>query len=144
MKSPLEETPKVLEKIGLFIVLFNLIDSNLTTEFVYLINQTNPQTRPILDFLNSQQISLKYKILEKFTGEKLCKEIEALNNFRNYLSHGSYGVNMATKKISTTKLNRAGKYENKTIDEKILDEYILRIREVLGEFHKLHLKRMGK
>ena len=143
MKSPLEENPKVLEKIGLFIVLFNLIDSSLSIEFVYIIKQSDQKVRPILDFLSSQQISFKLKILENFTGNNICSEIREINEFRNHISHGTYGKN-SLGSISNTKRNRKGRYINLTLDEKILDKYIKREREVLNKFHRLRLKRMGK
>ena len=41
MVSPLEKHPEILEKIGLFVVLFNLIDGRLNLEFYYLLDQKN-------------------------------------------------------------------------------------------------------
>jgi len=144
MKSPLEDNPKVLEKIGKFIVLFNLIDSGLSIEFIYIISQIDPKVRPILDFLCSQQISIKLQILKNFTGDDICSEIDNINEFRNHISHGTYGKNSLSGSLSNTKRNRKGKYTNIPLDEKILDKYIEREREVLNKFHQLRLKRMKK
>lgn len=144
MKSPLEDNPKVLEKIGLFIVLFNLIDSDLSIEFIYIISQIDPRVRPILDFLCSQQISIKLQILKNFTGDDLCSEINEINEFRNCISHGTYGKNSSSGSLSNIKRNRKGKYSSMLLDEIILDKYIEREREVLNKFYQLRLKRMGK
>ena len=126
MKSPLEENTKLLEKIGLFIVLFNSIDSSLGVEFFYIINQTKPKLRPILDFLCSQSISIKTDILKEFTGNDICWEIEGINIFRNYISHGVYGKNAGSGEISNSKKNRKGKYNSIPLNEEILDKYIER------------------
>jgi len=141
MKSPLEENPKILEKIGLFTVLFNLIDSNLSMEFYYILNQNNIKTKLVLDFLYSQQVSIKLQILQNFTGENFCSEIKEINDFRNCISHGIYG-RTSLGVISNTKRNRDGKYISKSITEEILDEYIQKEREILNTFHKLRLERM--
>ena len=143
MKSPLEDNPKVLEKIGLFIVLFNLIDTDLSIEFVHIINQLDQKLRPILDFLSSQSISIKIQILENFTGSGICSEIKEINDFRNHIGHGTYGKN-SLGSISNTKRSRGGKYATLPLNEKILDEYIEREREILNKFYQLRLKRMGK
>ncbi len=144
MKSPLEDNRKILEKIGQFVVLFNLIDTNLSIEFVYIISQVDLKLRSILDFLYSQQISIKLQILKDFTGNDLCKEINEINNFRNHISHGTYGKNLSSGLLSNTKRTRKGKYTNILLNEEILNKYIEREREVLNKFHQLHLKRMGK
>ena len=144
MKSPLEDNLKVLEKIGLFIVLFNLIDNNLSIEFVYIINQNNPKTKEVLNFLCSQQISKKLEILKDFTGGTFCSEINTINKFRNHISHGLYGKNSSSGFISNTKRNKNGKYVSVHLDEKILDKYIERERKVLNQFNQIRLKRMGK
>lgn len=144
MKSPLEDHPEVLEKIGLFIVLFNLIDSSLSTEFVYIISQVDPKVRLILDFLYSQQISTKLRILKNFTGNDICLEIDEINDFRNHISHGTYGKNLSSGSISNSKRTRKGKYTNIPLDKKILDKYIERERKVLNQFYQIRLKRMGK
>jgi hypothetical protein len=149
MVSPLEEDQKILEKIGLFTVLFNLIEDNLSMEFVYIINQTNQEFKLILDFLYSQQIFTKLNILKNFTGNDICSKIIKINDFRNHLSHGVYGKNSSgfisnSNFISNSKRTKEGGYKDLLLDEKILDDFIKRERDILNEFHKLRLKRMGK
>ncbi len=144
MKSPVEDNQKILEKIGLFTVLFNSLDSTLSMEFFYIVNQSEPNMQPVLDFLRAQTVSTRCEILKNFTGEKLCDEIKEINNFRNFLSHGMYGVNSVTKQVSSIKLKgRTGKYDVQVLDEKLLDKYIGRIREVLNSFHQLRITRLG-
>ncbi|MDB4983973.1 MAG: hypothetical protein JWM20_152 [Patescibacteria group bacterium] len=151
MYSPLEQKPKVLELIGLFIVLFNGIDSRLGTEFYWILDQTDRKKRPILDFLETQQTSSKIEILKEILGPDLYKELGELNKFRNQLCHGMYGVNLATGEISNTKRLKKPAKKSKTpyfkiesINEKILEKYIERERSVLQEFYKLALSRLPK
>lgn len=143
MTSPLEENPIILQKIGLFIVLFNNIESSVNTEFFFLVNQSDKNTKPLLDFLVSQIISIKLKLLINFTGNSLCEEIEKLNDFRNHIGHGLYGKDLKGL-ISNAKRNRSGNYSTIPLSEEILDRYIERERKVLEKFHKLILKRIGK
>lgn len=143
MKSPLEENPEILQKVGLFIALFNLIEDRLNYEFYFLFNQSDKNTRPSLDFLTSQIISSKVKLLKNFTGKDLCEEIEQINNFRNHISHGLYGKDFKGY-ISNTKRGKKGNYTTIALDEKVLDEYIARERAVLKKFHNSILKRIGK
>lgn len=148
MVSPLENEPEILRLIGLFIVIFNNIESRLGLEFYYIINQTDIQKRPILDFLETQQTLKKIELLENILDTQLVNELKQINNFRNQLCHGMYGVNMSSGEISNTKRLKKPKKKSKTpyfkierITEKILNDYINRERSVLQKFHELILSR---
>lgn len=145
MKSPLEDQPKVLQKIGLFIVLFNLIDGRLGTEFYYVINQQDGKKRLILSFLETLDVIVKVNMLRPILGEKIYKKIAKLNEFRVFIAHGSYGVQRGSQEVSMSKMKRpTGKYHHKALSELILDEQIEAEREVLSLLHELVLKRIPK
>lgn len=139
MKSPLEDKPEILQEIGRFIVLFNLIDNELSLRFYYVINQTNEKHKPILDFLSSQFFSQKLEVVKNILGNDLYKEIYDLNEFRNHLGHGMYGMN-SVGEVSSTKRNKSGKYSTKPISKEILEKEILKEREVLKKFYEMRLK----
>ena len=145
MTSPLEDKPEILKRIGLFIVLFNGIDSRLGIEFYYIINQTEPHKRPILTFLETQDFSKKLDMLELILGKELYAKIKTINEFRNFVAHGLYGMD-SSGKMSIAKITKGnGKYRNiDDLDESLLDEYIEKEREILNLLQGLVLKRMPK
>jgi Trp operon repressor len=145
MTSPLEQKPEILERIGLFIVLFNGIDSRLGTEFYFVINQTEAHKRPILTYLETQDFSKKLDMLKLIIGDDLYTKIKVINEFRNFIAHGVYGMD-STGKMSIAKITRGnGKYHSiDDLDKDLLDEYIEKEREALDLLHGLILKRMGK
>jgi len=144
MRSTLEDYPKLLEKVGLFIVLFNAIDSMLNTEFYFKIDQTNDKTRPILDNLISQDFSKKLDMLEIILGNDLYLKIKDLNDFRNFIAHGMYGVN-ELKGISISKRKRySGKYENISLNEEIINKHVDSEREVMDSIYKLILGKIPR
>jgi hypothetical protein len=143
MKSPLEDYPKILEKIGLFIVLFNGIDSFLDTQFYSIVSQTDPRTKPIIDNLISQNFFKKLEVLENVLGEELHEKIKDLNDFRNFIAHGMYGVN-GLEQISISKQKRySGKYENISLSEEIIEKHIEEERSAMNGLYKLNLERMN-
>jgi Trp operon repressor len=145
MTSPLEDKPEILQKIGLFIVLFNGIDARLGIEFYYIINQTEAHKRPILTFLETQDFSKKLDMLKLILGEDLYEKIKTINEFRNFIAHGLYGMD-STGKMSIAKITKGnGKYRSiDDLDSEFLDEYISKEREALNLIHGLGLKRMAK
>ena len=142
MRSPLEEHPKILEKIGLFIVLFNIIDTLLNVRFYFIIIQTDKKNQPIMNNLISQDFSRKLDALENVLGEEIHSIIKDINEFRNFIAHGSYGMN-ELKGMSITKVKRyTGKYQSVTLSEKIMDEHIENERKTVNEIYKLNLLTM--
>lgn len=145
MKSPLENKPKILEKIGLFIVLFNLIDTRLGIEFYYLVNQSDTKKRPVLDFLIAQDFAKRLDMLKLILGDDLYHKIKRINEFRTFIVHGFYEMD-SSEKISITKIKRgAGKYHSvDDLSEDVLDKHIQNERGIFVSFHELTLKRMPK
>lgn len=151
MNSPLEKQPKLLEKIGLFIVLFNLIDNRLNFEFYFLLNQKDLHERPLIDFLSSQRFSQKLDLLKISIGDILYKEIKEINDFRNFIAHGTYGeevvftesgATVPSGKVSVTKLGSKAKYQSCDLNEQIISEYIEKERQVLKSMHELIVSRL--
>ena len=144
--SPLEGNPKILEKIGLFIVLFNLIDTRLSTEFHFVINQNDDKKRPILNFLISQEFQNKLDILKLILGDVLYQKINQTDKFRNFIAHSAYGVREGSlEEVHLSKIKRGtGKYHSIPITETSLDEKIKEEREILESLHQLILDRLPK
>lgn len=134
--SPLENKPEVLERIGLFVVLFGLIDLRLGLEFYFIVSQQNAEHAPVLDFLSSQDFSMKVKTLKSILGGTLYKELIEINKFRNFVVHGQFGMN-SLDEISLTKQKRnTREYDSMKIDIKTLNNYIKREKQVLQSLHE--------
>ncbi len=140
-RSPLEDSPELLQEIGRFIVLFNLIDHELLLQFYYVISQINDTYRPILDFLCSQQFLKKIDILKNMLGEELYKELFEINEFRNYMGHGIYGMN-SSGEVSNTKRSRNGKYDIKTLTKEIVIEEINKEKKILNKFYQMRISKL--
>lgn len=146
--SELEKSPKILALIGLFVTLFNSIDQNLETEFLYVISPQAEKTKPILNFLCEQSTYQKIEILEKILGSEMAVELKDLNTFRNQLCHGVFGMN-SLGEISSLKTNKGvsrkkSPFKIEAISEEILRNYIQRERDILKKFHELRLERINK
>lgn len=146
MFSPLEERPKILEKIGLFIVLFNIIDFRLGYEFYSIIDQSDKKKRAILTFLETRDFSAKLSMLEQILGKDLYSKIKGINEVRNTLTHGMYGENKSSGDISATKRTKqTGEYVSiEKLTEKKLNSYIKEEREILASLHELIIKRNAR
>lgn len=140
MKSPLEERPEVLEKIGLFIVLFNTIDLYLSKEFNFLIRRS-AETQQALNFLETQDFLKKITLLKVVLGEALFKKILKVNDFRIFIAHGMYGMD-SSGEITLIKQKRdSSEYEDRLLMSEIITN-IEKEREILKLLHALVLKRL--
>jgi hypothetical protein len=147
MVSPLEKHPEILEKIGLFVVLFNLIDGRLNNEFYYLLDQRKKRQKTLIDFLSSQRFSQKLDLLQDSIGDALYKEVKEINEFRNFIAHGTYGEEVLITKarplvpsgrISVTKLGQGGKkYHSRDLSVTLIGEYIEKERKILKAMYEL-------
>lgn len=133
MKSQLEDKPEVLNLIGLFIVLFNLIDARLSIELELFIGNKNGR-------LSSLSTSHKLKLLKEERNLDLYKRVDELNEFRNQICHGIYSVNDSGG-IQNTKRNKYG-LVRKEINKKIMELYIIRERAILRHFHTRLLRKL--
>lgn len=142
MISPLESNPKMLEKIGLFVVLFSGIEFRLSLEFYWVINQRNTQLASVLDFLSSQDFSKKLDMLKLILGDVLYKKIFKINEFRNFIAHGMFGVNSLETVSITKQIRNTRKYKSVELNKTTLDKYIGEEREILSLLHALVLERI--
>jgi|GEM_PF-3767985 len=106
----------------------------------------------LIDFLSSQRFSQKLDLLQDSIGDVLYKEVKEINEFRNFIAHGTYGEEVLVTEVvplvpsgrmSVTKLGRGGKrYSSRDLNLGILDEHIERERKILKAMHELTLKRL--
>ncbi len=144
MRSPLEDNPKILEKTGLFIVLFSQIETMLGLQFYFMIDQQNDNQRNVLDYLSTQDVSKKIDLLKPILGDDQYEKVKTLNIFRNFIAHGLFGIDSAGN-ISVTKQKRnTRKYDSMKLDHATLDMYIKEERDVMVSIHGLVLKKSSE
>ena len=144
MRSPLEDYPNILGRIGLFIVLFNGIDAMLNNELYFITNQEGGKKKPILDNLLSQDFSKRLDMLRIILGDTLYFKIKNINEFRNFITHGTYGLN-SIKGISISKMKRyTGKYHSKSLNEEIINKHIDNEREAMDSLYEIVLGVVSK
>jgi hypothetical protein len=137
MNSPLEKNPKLLEKIGLYIVLFNLIDVLLGIQFYYIIDQTKNNNKKVINYLQTLDYNKKVDILSPNFSKKLSTGLKDINNFRVKLAHSVYGSSDDSSIFSIIKINKgSARHEIMNIDETILEKEIQKLRGILKDIQQ--------